>query len=777
MEAGAGKAQPIYKAGPPPEPVPVQAPPPVRPLAPYEGGQPQPTAASAASQTPHGAFGAPEVLPTPPPRASGAPLQPFDRYDELLSQATEAARTLEPPPGWWGRTKEKIGLVRRDLPAPLVALNRNRRVPEVVEWANLTRDQMLQARAFDQRIEQVERHIRSLVKTPADNALVAKLLDQGAEPGVFAQVQTQHPRVWEAYQLMRTTLLDHAHNPAVGLGEERILSNYFSHLFSPETTRSKLIHARDMLAKEGGGTPQELAAVDAQLAALSSQQDIVFSRLPSRIKADFLEQRTGAPGYEWDALRAFRLYNRRVGDKVYTEPVLEAFAQLQPRIRARDPALATYLADRLRHTLAPRAETFVMDILPRGIQTYEALTKLAGNLGWAQLNFSSGMLAGASTIGERAMGQGMALVTRSPAARKFFEDSGHAAVTTQSFVGGAIPQRAQSVVMAGATQIELAVRASTYLGSIWDKMGRPSVAEMEKIWGQGRSAIPLKVLYDANLAVEKSQGLYGPWFNPRWATEQWPKTLAQFTVTPAKVVQGLAEPRKLAGPLLKYAAYTEILEEVLRGTLGVDLTRALGVGVDFQGLARDFARQQESGKTSTQIVLDNTLQEHREGRGGIPSFGLGAVVSTAKTLSQLLEWTVKGLGLGEPTPPNKLEQVVERESTLGRRVLQAARSLKGGEPGEAARVMLAVPSDREKVQEYVIRQLKQGNRPAAQSAIRLWSTDHPGVELFPDPSVLDPYRETGPEYQREKDLYRRTQPVEEQQLRRFPPGTRRALEP
>jgi hypothetical protein len=545
------------------------------------------------------------------------------------------------------------------------------------------------------------------IRTADDKAQLALLLDSHVTP---AQLSRQPLHIQETYNFMRdrySALADR-----LGLPPSARIADYFPHIFNTEDVRSML--EREYAAFAAAGASERATEIERILKTLGQPNIGPASRVPDSVYAWMTQKRSGAGGYQWDPIDAYRAYVRRAADKLYVEPVLQSFYENQAHITT-DPALRRVMARHAADFGGRGSYSPVLEKLDQGLRGGQYWMKLAGNITYPLFNFTAGQLmriahfTAQGDIGALSRGMGW---LNTPEGRALFADSGETGIGAYHNMSGrntlpGMGQRnptAESIEQAAflfPERVEWLNRGSTFLGQLWHDLGpQLGQAGFRKMLMQGYENIPLDARINAHRAITETQGSYGVRHDPEWLKMPGLRAAFQFSATPAKILQGGVAKQgasQLSRPIIPFAVYSTLVNEGLR-QVGWDASRWAGIGVNLTGLIKDVyqnhMRPPDQQKSGSDIAKDNIIDPWLEGRSGIFSIGTGPSISTTTRLPAMAKaaTAVAPSLIGNPVRPgswSEVGRVVSPEIVALNRGQRSYGASDWSSPGETAGLLAA----------------------------------------------------------------------------------------
>lgn len=693
----------------------------------------------------------PKVGLRPAPVAEPAPTgHPFEDLDALRTKFEADTQTfVDVKPSWWAKVKMMspqvpVMMMRSKNPVMQDAGH------EITAW-------LLNKAHFEETFLS-----NPILKKVKGNPLVGALQENPVTPATLAATRAKDPDAVHAYEFIRESLAGMA--KMLKIPEEQIIDNYFSHYFSRNAIRNIL---QNNLAKAtAAGNSEMVGAAQKALADMNSLQGLRFNNLPKTVKAWFLETRTGQKGYSADAVDVFHRYVRRASDKLYDEPFIRRVSQL-----LQDPATDDATRGLVRSFIQGVYRDYdTMGSVVRGIRSYEFLAKLGLNTKWATVNALSGQFNNTAKLGLTGAVKGNQLYTN-PVAKELFRQSGHEALTGTRWLQEGMRYEVPDWFVLWAPRIEGRNRGAAFLGSLWKsmKMADPSFSDQRflQMAKEGLGAFPPQAVQTANLTVAETQGMYGKGFDPLWM--RGAGRVLQFVGTPLKLFQGMMGAKTMGGTALvvpaTYLLGSELLEEALLPI--VDLSSALGFGLDVRGLVNDVRTKGLSIGDIPNMVTDRLLKPIQEGRGGVVSFGVGPILGGVENLAWALKNGWKALsgepvsGIRKPGGRSPLADLLvnipshflNREVVaMGRGTKAISESYPAGGLIEAARTLGGWDSYATRVRTDVLNHLRRGNMNKAQEELMLWIKKYPEQKLFRTPEQLQEAFQAAMQLEMETDV-------------------------
>lgn len=524
-----------------------------------------------------------------------------------------------------------------------------------------------------------------------ESTLVAKLLNSKLRP-TEEQMATLSPEIQGSYNFFRRKYAEHAIEG--GLKPESQVNNYFPHVFDWKAIQDTV--ERDLAKAMKAGDEVEIRKLMGDLERvrgwgkknLSGARQI-YQDLPESIRFRHFEHRTGAGGYELDAVKAYDSYLFGLRKKLFDEPVVKAASELLPSL---SPGLRPYAKWYLRDYLDLNRTEGTADAIAQGIKNFEFIRLMGLNPRTAVGNLTQ-QVANVVELGPVATARGVGLMFK-PEGRLLLKESGHTVnlsrIYTLSTTTAQNPKWEAALKTAGYlfNEVERANRGVAYLGGIskYLKMNADEIADLVR----GGGEIPRAAKNFADEIVRRTQGRYGKVDLPKIFRSPIGGVIGQFSTTPLKLTERAVnqlfhDPKKL----LAYLAIAQGTNTFAKNVLDVDLTDYLGPGYDlwegtkalmamgkddWEGARKHAGRMGEAG----QGIFPKSIVQGRFG----PGFEL------FRELAGMPEQGAHLISGGEPTievEKPRLIRMVERhlQPSVMRNVRAAIRDYRaGGAPSE-----------------------------------------------------------------------------------------------
>jgi len=351
---------------------------------------------------------------------------------------------------------------------------------------------------------------------------------------------------------------------------------------------------------------------------------ITYDSLPDQFKFRFLMSRKGAQGYSFDAVKAYQTYLFGFSRKFYGDPALKLAKDLYNKV---DPGWRDYASWFIKNWagVGPKASE-----LSASIASFQWMRALGLNPRSAITNFTQRI----NTIAEVGFQDSLKgyEMAWTPKGKEMFAATGLAEEVPTVLMEGAVSKRMEKLRQAVGfmfTKVELGNRKHSFLSG-YLKAKRKGLEEQDAIQ------------YGIDI-VHKTQFRYGKIGMPRALASPVGRLAFQFWSYPIKQVEFMMNLAK-EGPngvykLVKLLAMAEGGNMTLEKFLGIDLSNALGFGMNYGELVKVLSDVKE-GEWKDAI-------RHTKlgiGGGGLLPTGLGPSATSAYAWAKGLE---KGEGLKE----------------------------------------------------------------------------------------------------------------------------------
>jgi len=361
------------------------------------------------------------------------------------------------------------------------------------------------------------------------------------------------------------------------------------------------------------------------LKKLSGGDPLAFETIPKDILFRHGLLRKGALGYQEDAIRSYRSYIYSMAKKIFDEPAIQEMAALY---------------NKLPYEIRPYAKWFIRDFagynakgpldqLAAQLSSYEYVRTLGWNLRSPIANLTQ---------------QINTFVDAGPVAslkgyiRAFTKEGNE--LWKKSGLSVEIPHVLTDELHPQATRVEKIKRIAGFFFNLAEEANRKHafltyLTKAEEKYGKGSP----EAINEAIKGVYKTQFQYGRVGMPKALRTPIGRTAFQFWSYPIKQIEFL---QKLAkeNPLkfFEYVGLTVGANLTLERLAGIDLSNALGFGINFSEALNTFASLSKG-------ELDEAVAHGRltfaQGSGMLPS-GFGPAMSSMISISQAL---MKGEGL------------------------------------------------------------------------------------------------------------------------------------
>lgn len=518
---------------------------------------------------------------------------------------------------------------------------------------------------------------RSKIKdlSPEDRAKYDQLRQVAREVKGDKKISDLSPELREVYERASQEARDFLHNDFtknLPEGEKaaydilsRKLTDYLPHLFDKSELKlmfeqdiAKLQKKLEKTTKKGLVTKykNQIAELEKALSGLEGGKWISFRDLPRDVFFRFFQERKGAKGYSFDAVKAFESYVYGIARKIYDEPALRKSYEVYEKV---SPELKPYTKELVNHYMGyePRSR---FNNFARFVTTFEWIRTLGLNPRSALVNLTQ-RLNTAVWVGEKYAAQAQAMMLGSKEMRakadEIFEKSG---------VGMEIPQ----VLMEGPVAPSLqGLRSIT--GVFFDAVERGNrqhalLSGYLKAKAKGMSEEA--AIKEGIKIVHKTQFRYGKLGMAKWSRNPGGKLALQFLSYPVKQAQFLYDLyKKDRLAFLRFAAYAIGGNMTLQELLDTDMSNAIGFGITFGEALKAI---QFAAEGDTRGAIRHAGQAFTPGGGLLPS-GPGPAVASA-------------IAIGKASTQGKgLEQLVKEVTPImWSRAKQAYKAIKEREGSE-----------------------------------------------------------------------------------------------
>uniref|UniRef100_A0A6M3II59 Uncharacterized protein n=1 Tax=viral metagenome TaxID=1070528 RepID=A0A6M3II59_9ZZZZ len=371
---------------------------------------------------------------------------------------------------------------------------------------------------------------------------------------------------------------------------------------------------------------------------------VTYEDLPRNVIFKFFEPRkTDKPGYSFDAVKAYEAYLRGVARKMYKEPALRVVKQLHDYL---DPELKDYNKWFMRNWLG--MDQSVAQQIAGTIAAGQWMLKLGLNPSSAIVNWTQKL----NTIveaGELWSARGWRFGF-SDEGKKLFIASGLREEVPSVLMEGVVPasvDRVRQIVGFMFTRVELGNRKHAFLTGYLKAKAQGQIEE--------------KALQAGIDLAHKTQFRYGRVGMPKALASPVGRLAFQFWSFPIKQMEFLGRMAR-TNPLkfVKLLAYAEGGSWALGEFLGIDLSNALGVGMNYGEAIKaikDIPRGDwEAFTRHVRLTV---------GKGGLLPTGFGPTVSSAYDV-------VRGVGEGR----GLATVVQELTPVVGNKIWQTYQAVK-----------------------------------------------------------------------------------------------------
>lgn len=440
----------------------------------------------------------------------------------------------------------------------------------------------------------------------------------------------------------------------------RKISDYIPHIFDRSEimayiekelaiVNKKISNARPdspQFNKLDGQRRQLIASRD----TIGSGNQILYETLPNKVRFRFFEKRKGMPGYNISSVKAYRAYLAGIARKIFDEPAVKQsileYNNLPSELR---PYAKWYLREFMGYNATP------LDSVWGTIKSFMWIKTLGFNPRSAIVNLTQKI----NTFADAGPTNSMAgyVYGLTDEGRQLFKSTGLAKTTPQVLMEGTVPHNSLEGIRAIA-------------GYLFSKAEEGNLRHAFATGYQRalRKGKPQEVAVKEGIAMaNKNQFRYGRVGMPK-ALRKGPGVAFQFWSYPIKELEFLTKiakenPMKLIG----WLAMAEGTRTALDEFLGIDLSNALGIGINF-GEAIEALR---SIKDKDLVKLKYHLKQVPKSGGGIFPYGFGPAIETAENIGRSISEEVDGFDI-------LLQEMEPVEST---RLRQAFQALKEGKEG------------------------------------------------------------------------------------------------
>jgi len=376
---------------------------------------------------------------------------------------------------------------------------------------------------------------------------------------------------------------------------------------------------------------------------------VTYESLPKYVRFRFFETRKGKAGYSFDSVKAFQTYLNGIARKIYDEPAIRQVAVLHKDL---DPSLKSYNKWYVRRYMG--WDKNKLDDFAGTIASFQWMRTLGLNPRSAIVNLTQRV----NTIAEIGVknslkGEAMAFTKEG---KELFDKTGIAKEIPTVLMEGTVPEgmeKARAVLGYMFNKVELGNRRHAFLSG-YSKAKAAGKAEEEAIQ------------YGVDTA-HKTQFRYGKVGMPKALTNPVGRLAGQFWSYPIKQIELIVDWAKNdPAKLVKYLAMAEGGNYALNEFLGIDLSNALGFGMNYGEAIKALGDIPEGDWRG---FFRHTRLTFSGGGGLLPS-GLGP---TASGIGKVIQKAGEGKGS---------EQFVkEITPVMGKRIADAYRAVKDRKSG------------------------------------------------------------------------------------------------
>lgn len=446
------------------------------------------------------------------------------------------------------------------------------------------------------------------------------------------------PDELKAYELMMRRVKDylpHIFDRDALLAEFKVEAAQIRQKLSTEIQSSKLNFQKSRLRE-----------LESSIQKLQGGELVTYDSLPTSIRMRFFEPRKGKKGYSLSAVKAYRTYLSGIRRKLYDEPAVRVAAELHKSL---DPSLREYNKWYVRRYLG--WDKHKLDSLAGAISSFQWMRTLGLNPRSAVVNLTQRINTITEVGPKYSLAGQKAAFTR--AGKEAFDRTGIAREIPQVLLEGDSPvgmENVRAIVGYLFNKVELGNRRHAFLS------GRAKALASGKSEPQAsRAGVD---------TVHRTQFRYGRVGMPRVLSHPVGRIGLQFWSYPIKQMELIVrwaktDPKKL----LTYIALAEGGKETLKQLLNVDLSNALGFGMNL-GEAIQALRDIPDG--DFRGFFRHMRLAMSEGGGMLPS-GLGP---TPSSLLKVIEKAKESRGLealGKELSPVMTNRMVQTYKAITKR--------------------------------------------------------------------------------------------------------------
>jgi len=415
----------------------------------------------------------------------------------------------------------------------------------------------------------LNRYVKSAVSSDAMYKEIVRRANRGERKGERKPIDQQ----W--YNSLSTS--DRA---AFDLMERRV-TDYLPHIFDRDTLRLEFADEIDRIKRrlstavdKGAQTfhKNRLRQLEAAVTKMDGGGLVTYDQLPTSIRNRFFEPRKGKQGYNLSATRAYAAYLNGIKRKIYDEPAVRRVAELHKSL---DPSLREYNKWYVKRYLG--WDRHKLDDIAGAISSFQWMRTLGLNPRSPIVNLTQRINTTAEVgLRHSIIGQKQAFTSEGTA---LFDKTGMAKEVPQVLMEGKAPpgmEKVRAIMGWMFNKVEIGNRKHAFLS------GRA------KALSEGKSEADA---FQAGIdTAHKTQFRYGRVGMPKALSHPLGRIGLQFWSYPIKQVEllvdwGKNDPKKL----ITYIAMAEGGKETLKELFNVDLSNALGFGINF-GQALDAIR-------------------------------------------------------------------------------------------------------------------------------------------------------------------------------------------
>ncbi len=360
---------------------------------------------------------------------------------------------------------------------------------------------------------------------------------------------------------------------------DRRIKSYFFRIFDKEDIYNAWLKEKELIrgklyskgleAEASAKLKETLDRIDKSIETYNKTGTILYDYLPTEFTTPFLKPRTGAKGYELDAVRAMNTYEYYLTRQLFDKDVIKESVSL---MQGMHPYYKRYTHDYLRRYAGmdkgselremERVATNLVLLNTMGFNPRSALVNATQHLNTiADIGFEYTIKGGYKALFDTE-------------ARAAWDASGHGVEVPSLYFGQVAKgwSKVNQVAMKMFDKVELGNRMTAWLGA------------RAKGLEQGLSESSAITLADD--VLRRTQGVYGVTGSPMIVNKPFGAITTQFTSFPLIQLNlfkhwAKENPAKLIAYLLIANGTREGLKEI-----GVDLSNALGTGMDEDQLIR-----------------------------------------------------------------------------------------------------------------------------------------------------------------------------------------------